>query len=125
MASALSPWTTRFTICGVEGESLGSAMFTARDSVSTPELLLTIADWHRSFVSYPAVVTVYSLAWFTVAEVRPSSLALAHDLALLNLITTHLACTKRSYVMEAAKKGYIAYTNCPAALTEVVPFGGW
>jgi hypothetical protein len=28
------------------------------------------------------------------------------------------------YVIEAAKKGYIAYTNCPAALTEVVPFGG-
>jgi L-2-hydroxycarboxylate dehydrogenase (NAD+) len=28
------------------------------------------------------------------------------------------------YVMEAAKKGYIAYTCCPAALTEVVPFGG-
>jgi len=28
------------------------------------------------------------------------------------------------YVMDAAKKGYIAYTNCPAALTEVVPFGG-
>jgi len=28
------------------------------------------------------------------------------------------------YVMEAAKRGYIAYTCCPAALTEVVPFGG-
>ncbi len=28
------------------------------------------------------------------------------------------------YVMEAAKRGYIAYTNCTAALTEVVPFGG-
>ena len=28
------------------------------------------------------------------------------------------------YVMEAAKKGYIAYTNCTAALTEVVPFKG-
>jgi len=28
------------------------------------------------------------------------------------------------YVMEAAKRGYVAYTNCPAALTEVVPFGG-
>jgi LDH2 family malate/lactate/ureidoglycolate dehydrogenase len=28
------------------------------------------------------------------------------------------------YVMEAAKKGYFAYTNCTAALTEVVPFGG-
>eukprot|EP00038_Savillea_parva_P031460 m.86803 g.86803 ORF g.86803 m.86803 type:complete len:370 (-) comp9679_c1_seq1:186-1295(-) len=28
------------------------------------------------------------------------------------------------YVMNAAKQGYIAYTNCPAALTEVVPFGG-
>jgi len=28
------------------------------------------------------------------------------------------------YVMEAAKKGYIAYTNCTAALAEVVPFGG-
>jgi L-2-hydroxycarboxylate dehydrogenase (NAD+) len=28
------------------------------------------------------------------------------------------------YVMHAAKKGYIAYTNCTAALAEVVPFGG-
>src|SRR5882672_7450494 len=28
------------------------------------------------------------------------------------------------YVIEAAKKGYIAYTNCTAALAEVVPFGG-
>lgn len=28
------------------------------------------------------------------------------------------------YVMEAAKRGYIAYTNCTAALSEVVPFGG-
>ena len=28
------------------------------------------------------------------------------------------------YVMEAAKKGYIAYTNCTSALAEVVPFGG-
>lgn len=28
------------------------------------------------------------------------------------------------YVMEAAKKGYIAYTNCTAALAEVVPFKG-
>ncbi len=28
------------------------------------------------------------------------------------------------YVIEAAKKGYIAYTNCTAALAEVVPFMG-
>lgn len=28
------------------------------------------------------------------------------------------------YVMDAAKKGYIAYTNCTASLAEVVPFGG-
>jgi LDH2 family malate/lactate/ureidoglycolate dehydrogenase len=28
------------------------------------------------------------------------------------------------YVMEAAQKGYIAYTNCTASLAEVVPFGG-
>ena len=28
------------------------------------------------------------------------------------------------YVMEAAKNGYLAYTNCTAALAEVVPFGG-
>lgn len=28
------------------------------------------------------------------------------------------------YVMDAAERGYIAYTNCTAALTEVVPFGG-
>ena len=28
------------------------------------------------------------------------------------------------YVMEAARQGYIAYTNCTAALAEVVPFGG-
>ncbi len=28
------------------------------------------------------------------------------------------------YVMEAAKKGYLAYTACTAALAEVVPFGG-
>lgn len=28
------------------------------------------------------------------------------------------------YVMNAAKRGYIAYTNCTAALTEVVPFKG-
>ncbi|MDP2138858.1 MAG: Ldh family oxidoreductase [Candidatus Didemnitutus sp.] len=28
------------------------------------------------------------------------------------------------YVMDAAQKGYLAYTNCTAALAEVVPFGG-
>jgi LDH2 family malate/lactate/ureidoglycolate dehydrogenase len=28
------------------------------------------------------------------------------------------------YVMDAAQKGYIAYTNCTASLAEVVPFGG-
>ena len=28
------------------------------------------------------------------------------------------------YVMEVAKKGYIAYTNCTSTLAEVVPFGG-
>lgn len=28
------------------------------------------------------------------------------------------------YVMEAALKGYIAYTNCTSTLAEVVPFGG-
>jgi L-2-hydroxycarboxylate dehydrogenase (NAD+) len=28
------------------------------------------------------------------------------------------------YVMEAAKRGYLAYTNCTSALSEVVPFGG-
>ncbi len=28
------------------------------------------------------------------------------------------------YVMEAAKRGYVAYTNCTAALAEVVPFMG-
>ncbi len=29
-----------------------------------------------------------------------------------------------AYVIDAAKKGYIAYTNCTATLAEVVPFGG-
>ena len=28
------------------------------------------------------------------------------------------------YVIDAAEKGYLAYTNCTAALAEVVPFGG-
>lgn len=28
------------------------------------------------------------------------------------------------YMIDAAKKGYIAYTNCTAAISEVVPFGG-
>ena len=28
------------------------------------------------------------------------------------------------YVMEAANRGYVAYTNCTSALAEVVPFGG-
>lgn len=28
------------------------------------------------------------------------------------------------YVMEAAERGYFAYTNCTSALAEVVPFGG-
>src|ERR1019366_8046468 len=28
------------------------------------------------------------------------------------------------YVIDAAKKGYIAYTSCTAALAEVGPFGG-
>ena len=28
------------------------------------------------------------------------------------------------YVLESARRGYIAYTNCTAALAEVVPFGG-
>ena len=28
------------------------------------------------------------------------------------------------YVMDAARKGYMAYTNCTSAMSEVVPFGG-
>ncbi len=28
------------------------------------------------------------------------------------------------YVLDAARRGYLAYTNCTAALAEVVPFGG-
>ena len=28
------------------------------------------------------------------------------------------------YVIDAAKRGYIAYTNCTSSLAEVVPFGG-
>ncbi|MCF3649203.1 Ldh family oxidoreductase [Synoicihabitans lomoniglobus] len=28
------------------------------------------------------------------------------------------------YVMDAAQRGYVAYTNCTASLAEVVPFGG-
>ncbi len=28
------------------------------------------------------------------------------------------------YMLEAAKRGYLAYTNCTAAIAEVVPFGG-
>ncbi len=28
------------------------------------------------------------------------------------------------YVIDAARRGYVAYTNCTAALAEVVPFGG-
>lgn len=28
------------------------------------------------------------------------------------------------YVLEAARRGYIAYTNCTAAVSEVVPYGG-
>lgn len=28
------------------------------------------------------------------------------------------------YVMEAAERGYFAYTNCTSSITEVVPFGG-
>lgn len=28
------------------------------------------------------------------------------------------------YVMDAARRGYIAYTNCTSSLSEVVPFGG-
>ena len=28
------------------------------------------------------------------------------------------------YVIDAARRGYLAYTNCTAALSEVVPFGG-
>jgi LDH2 family malate/lactate/ureidoglycolate dehydrogenase len=28
------------------------------------------------------------------------------------------------YVMDAAKRGYVAYTNCTSTLAEVVPFGG-
>ncbi|HEX8301940.1 Ldh family oxidoreductase [Sphingomonas sp.] len=28
------------------------------------------------------------------------------------------------YVMEAARRGYMAYTNCTAAVSEVVPYGG-
>jgi LDH2 family malate/lactate/ureidoglycolate dehydrogenase len=28
------------------------------------------------------------------------------------------------YVIDAALKGYIAYTNCTSATSEVVPFGG-
>lgn len=58
--------------------------------------------------------------------------ALEAAIALAELHGTGTVCVDNAfhylwgggYVMDAARRGYIAYTNCTAALAEVVPFGG-
>jgi L-2-hydroxycarboxylate dehydrogenase (NAD+) len=52
------------------------------------------------------------------------ALADRHGVGLVSVDNAFHYLWGGGYVMEAARRGYIAYTNCTAALAEVVPFGG-
>ena len=55
---------------------------------------------------------------------RCMELADEHGIGQVSVDTAFHYLWGGGYVMDAAKKGYIAYTNCTSALAEVVPFGG-
>ena len=52
------------------------------------------------------------------------SLADKHGVGIVSVDQTFHYLWGGGYVMDAARKGYIAYTNCTSSLAEVVPFGG-
>jgi L-2-hydroxycarboxylate dehydrogenase (NAD+) len=51
-------------------------------------------------------------------------LADAHGVGIVSVDNAFHYLWGGGYVMAAAKRGYLAYTNCTATLAEVVPFGG-
>lgn len=60
------------------------------------------------------------------SEAMETAMALAdkHGIAQVAVDNAFHYLWGGGYVMEAAKRGYLAYTQCTAALAEVVPFGG-
>ena len=52
------------------------------------------------------------------------ALANTHGVATVSVDNAFHYLWGGGYVLDAARRGYIAYTNCTAALAEVVPFGG-
>ncbi len=55
---------------------------------------------------------------------RAIELADVHGIAQISVDNAFHYLWGGGYMIEAARRGYIAYTNCTAALAEVVPFGG-
>ncbi len=51
-------------------------------------------------------------------------LADRHGVGIVSVDNAYHYLWGGGYVMDAARKGYLAYTNCTAGLAEVVPFGG-
>ena len=68
----------------------------------------------------------YKLGQATAYEAIDACIELADKYGIAQISVDHAFhyLWGGGYVMEAAKKGYIAYTNCTAAITEVVPFMG-
>ena len=55
---------------------------------------------------------------------RAIELAEEHGIGMVSVDNCFHYLWGGGYVIEAAKRGYIAYTNCTSTLAEVVPFGG-
>ncbi|MBK1831646.1 Ldh family oxidoreductase [Verrucomicrobiaceae bacterium R5-34] len=55
---------------------------------------------------------------------RAIELAEQHGIGMVSVDNCFHYLWGGGYVIEAAKRGYIAYTNCTSTLAEVVPFGG-
>lgn len=63
-----------------------------------------------------------AVAFEAIAEAE--RLADKHGVGIVSVDNAFHYLWGGGYVMDSAKRGYIAYTNCTAALAEVVPFGG-
>ncbi len=55
---------------------------------------------------------------------RAITLADQHGVAIISVDNAWHYLWGSAYAIEAARRGYIAYTNCTSTLAEVVPFGG-
>ena len=68
----------------------------------------------------------FKLGQATAYEAMDAAVALAekYGVGMVSVDNAFQYLWGGGYVMDVAKKGYIAYTNCTAAVTEVVPHGG-